>query len=142
MTQKTAVTFETDAIEPREMRQRIADELATHDCLVAEADGEIAGYAYYRAFRPRAAYSHTVESTIYLAHESTGKGLGTRLYAALIRSITEKGFGQLVGVIALPNAASVKLHSKLGFREAGVLQRVGRKFGNYIDVAFWQRGTA
>jgi phosphinothricin acetyltransferase len=137
----TAVTFETDAVEQPEMWQRILDKLATHDWLVAEAHDEIIGFAYYGVFRSRPAYFHTVETTIYLSQESTGKGAGPKLYSALIHSAAEKGFRELIGVISLPNPASIKLHSRLGFRENGRLQGVGRKFGNYIDVALWQRGT-
>lgn len=138
----STVTFETKAIDELEMRRRIQEKLATHDWLVAEVSGQIVGYAYYGAFRPRPAYAHTVESTIYLSEGSVGKGFGTLLYSTLIRSAVQKGFLELIGVIALPNAASVKLHAKLGFREAGRLEGIGRKFGSYIDVALWQRRTS
>ena len=138
----STVTFETKAIDELEMRRRILEKLATHDWLVAEVNGQIVGYAYYGVFRPRAAYAHTVESTIYLSEGSVGKGFGTLLYSSLIQSADKKGFLELIGVIALPNAASVRLHAKLGFREAGRLEGVGRKFGSYIDVALWQRRTS
>jgi len=138
----TTVTFETEAIDQLAMRRRILERLTTHDWLVAEVAGRIVGYAYYGVFRPRPAYAHTAESTIYLSEGSIGKGLGTRLYSTLIHSAAEKGFRELIGVIALPNAASVRLHAKLEFREVGRLQGVGRKFGSYIDVALWQRPTS
>jgi L-amino acid N-acyltransferase YncA len=138
----TAITFETEPVTLDEMRRRIEERLTTHDWLVAEVNREIAGYAYYGNFRPRAAYFHTVESTIYMSPESTGKGIGTALYSALIRSAAEKRFREIIGVIALPNESSVRLHSKAGFREAGRLEGVGKKFGNFIDVAFWQRSMA
>ncbi len=138
----TAITFETEAVEQQEMRRRIVEKLAGHDWLVAEASGELVGYAYYGAFRPRPAYFHTVESTIYLSKAAMGKGLGTKLYSALVRSAADKGFRELIGVIALPNPASVKLHSKLGFREVGRLEAVGRKFGDYVDVGLWQRAAS
>ena len=138
----TVVTFETEAIDQREMQRRILEKLATHDWLVAEVSGRVVGYAYYGVFRPRPAYAHTVESTIYLSEGSVGKALGTLLYSALIHSAAEKGFRELIGVIALPNAASVRLHAKLGFREVGRLEAIGQKFGRYIDVALWQRRTS
>jgi len=138
----TTATFETEAIDRLAMRRRILETLTTHDWLVAEIAGRIVGYAYYGVFRSRPAYAHTAESTIYLSEGSIGKGLGTRLYSALIHSAAEKGFRELIGVIALPNAASVRLHAKLEFREAGRLQAVGRKFGSYIDVGLWQRPTS
>jgi phosphinothricin acetyltransferase len=138
----TTVTFETEAIDQLETRRRILEKLTTHDWLVAEVSGRIVGYAYYGVFRPRPAYAHTVESTIYLSEGSVRKGLGTLLYSTLIHSAAEKGFRELIGAIALPNAASVRLHAKLGFREAGRLEGVGRKFGSYIDIALWQRRTS
>src|SRR5262249_1256578 len=133
----TTVTFETETIDQGEMRHRILQRLITHDWLVAEVSGRIVGYAYYGPFRPRSAYAQTVESTIYLSEGSAGKGLGTLLYSTLIRWAAEKGFRELIGVIALPNEASVRLHAKLQFREVGRLEGVGRKFGSYVDVALW-----
>ncbi|HEX8711036.1 MAG TPA: GNAT family N-acetyltransferase [Terracidiphilus sp.] len=138
----TAITFETEAVHFDEMQRRIREKLDTHDWLVADIAGGIVGYAYYGAFRPRAAYSHTVESTIYIAAEFTGKGIGAHLYSQLIRSAFEKGFREMIGVIALPNQASIKLHTKLGFRESGRLRDVGQKFGKYIDIALWQLRVA
>lgn len=138
----TTATFETEAVDEPEMRRRILEKLTNHDWLVAEVRGRIVGYAYYGPFRPRPAYAQTAESTIYLSGGNVGKGLGTLLYSQLIDSAAEKGFRELIGVIALPNAASVRLHGKLGFREVGRLEGVGRKFGSYIDVALWQRRTS
>ena len=135
----TTATFETEIIDELEMQRRILEKLSTHDWLVAEVSGRIVGYAYYGVFRHRSAYAHTVESTIYLSEGSVGKGLGTRLYSTLIHSAAEKGFRELIGVIALPNAASVRLHTKLEFREVGRLEGVGSKFGRFIDVSLWQR---
>src|SRR5215467_10148335 len=70
---KTTVTFETEAIDQLEMRRRILEKLTTHDWLVADVRGRIVGYAYYGVFRPRPGYAHTVESTIYLSEEVSGR---------------------------------------------------------------------
>ncbi len=68
------------------------------------------------------------------------QGLGTQLYEHLIESIRRGGgFRELIGVVALPNPASIALHRKMGFVEAGLLKNVGYKFGRYLDVSFWQR---
>jgi phosphinothricin acetyltransferase len=134
----TTVSFEHEPVEQHEMQQRILDKLTNYDWLIAESDGEIVGYAYYGNFRPRLAYSHTVESTIYLTQSCIGRGWGTQLYSRLIQSASKKGFREMLGVIALPNDASVRLHLKLGFHDAGKLERVGYKFGKYIDVGIWQ----
>lgn len=135
-------TFETRPISVAEMTQRISEKLLQHDWLVGISDDQIIGYAYYGSFRTRAAYNHTVESTIYLADTATGRGFGKPLYRALITSAMHRGFREMLGVIALPNPGSVKLHAALGFREVGYLPRVGYKFEQYIDVGFWQRSLA
>ena len=94
------------------------------------------------AHSARAAYRHTVESSVCLSPDAIGKGLGKLLYSAAIASATEKGFCEMIGVIALPNAASVALHRTLGFQEVGVLRSVGHKFDRYIDTGIWQRRHA
>jgi L-amino acid N-acyltransferase YncA len=134
----TIITFETMVLSTPEMATRIREKLASYDWLIGEIDGCVIGYAYYGSFRPRAAYAHTVESTVYLSRDYTGRGYGKALYAELIRSAKERGFRELVGVIALPNPASVAIHEALGFSKAGLLKNVGSKFGNYIDVGIWQ----
>lgn len=134
----TIVSFETEPVSASEMEARIQEKLLHHDWLVG-VRGHIVGYAYYGPFRARAAYRHTVESTIYLDEAVQGQGFGKRLYSALIASARAKGYREIVGVIALPNPASIALHQKLGFEEVGVLKNVGRKFDAYVDVGLWQR---
>ncbi|MBD3880975.1 N-acetyltransferase family protein [Phormidium tenue FACHB-886] len=138
----TTITFEVEAISPLEMRKRVQAKIEKHDWLVGEVNQQIIGYAYYGAYRSRAAYSHTVESSIYLAQESTGKGFGKSLYGELVRSAKEHGFRELIGIIALPNQGSTILHRKLGFEEIGVLKNVGHKFDRYINVGIWQKSTS
>jgi phosphinothricin acetyltransferase len=138
----TIITFETEEVSPDEMKERIYEKLVRYDWIVGQIDHEIIGYAYYGPFRPRAAYNHTVESTIYLSQKSTGKGFGKRLYADLIESAKDRGFREVIGVIALPNPPSLTLHRETGFQEVGVLKNVGYKFRKYIDVALWQRSLA
>jgi L-amino acid N-acyltransferase YncA len=137
----TAITFETDVVTLEEMSNRINDKLKMHDWLIGEMDNKIIGYAYYCSFRPRAAYRHTVESTIYLSQHAIGKGYGKLLYTQLLESAKERGFREVIGVIALPNPESVKLHEKLEFSKVGVLRNVGCKFENYINVEIWQKST-
>ena len=134
----TVITFETEAVSSQDMMHRIQEKLRTHDWLVGEVNQAICGYAYYGPFRNRAAYQHTVESTIYLSQESIGYGFGKVLYAQLLDSVQNRGFREVVGVIALPNPQSIALHKKVGFAEVGVLKNVGYKFGKYIDVSIWQ----
>jgi L-amino acid N-acyltransferase YncA len=131
-------TFETAAVTSAEMQRRIQERLARHDWIIGEVNQQTVGYAYYGHFRTRAAYAHTVESTVYLSKECTGKGFGKSLYAAVIDSAKRKGFREMIGVIALPNPASIRLHRASGFSEAGVLRRVGRKFDRDVDIGIWQ----
>ncbi len=135
----TTVTFETEVINPLAMKERVQEKVEKYDWLVGELEQKVIGYAYYGSFRSRPAYNHTVELTIYLAQESIGKGFGKLLYSELIQSAEERGFRELIGVIALPNPGSTVLHQKLGFQEIGVLKRVGHKFDRYIDVGIWQK---
>jgi L-amino acid N-acyltransferase YncA len=135
----TIITFETEIVTVETMRNRISEKLMTYDWLIAEVDDKIIGYAYYGSFRPRAAYKHTVESTIYLSKDAQGKGFGRLLYARLIESAKERGFREVIGIIALPNPESIRLHEKMGFAEIGILKNIGHKFDNYIDVGIWQK---
>lgn len=107
--------------------------------LVAEADGEIAGYAYATQFRDRAAYRFTCEDSIYVAAGKTGRGIGSALLRALIERSAECGFLTMVGVAGGAEPASVALHRRFGFREAGRLSRVGFKFGRCLDSVYLQR---
>lgn len=134
----TVITFEVDPVPAAEMAQRIEAVLAAHEWLVLERGSELLGYAYAGRFHARAAYCYTAESTIYLRHGLEGQGFGTPLYSELLRRILARGYRSLIGGIALPNEASVRLHEKLGFVKVGHLTRVGRKFEQWIDVGYWQ----
>jgi phosphinothricin acetyltransferase len=96
------------------------------------------GYAYAGRFKERSAYRYCVETAVYLAHGRLGEGIGTRLYAELLDTLRAQGIRTAVGIIALPNAASVTLHEKLGFVHTGTLQAVGYKLEQWVDVGYWQ----
>ena len=134
----TVITFEEVPVEVADMAARIGDVTQRHPWLVLELNGSLAGYAYASAWKARSAYRHSVESTIYLASEAAGQGLGTQLYGALIDTLRREKIHTAVGGIALPNAASIALHEKLGFRRLGQFNEIGRKFGNWVDVGYWQ----
>lgn len=107
--------------------------------LVAGQDGEVVGYAYVCQFRDRPAYVATCENSIYVAPGHEGQGIGTVLLDALIRGAREAGFEQMIAVIGGAEPASVALHAKAGFVEAGRMRRVGRKFGRVLDTLYMQR---
>lgn len=136
------VSFETDAPDTRQMRSRITASDGYYPWLVAtngDPDGGgVLGYAYAGQFRDRPAYRYVVETSIYLSGSVQGQGTGRLLYDALIDTLRAQGFTQAVGVIALPNDASISLHESVGFRRGGVYREVGFKQGRWIDVGFWQ----
>ncbi len=135
----TVVTFEEEEVSPRDMGGRIEQVTgASLPWLVAERDGSVIGYAYAGKWHGRSAYRYSVESTIYLDPAHTGKGVGASLYARLMGLLREKTIRAAIGVIALPNPASIALHERLGFTKVGHFREVGFKFGRWIDVGYWQ----
>ncbi|MEV0998070.1 N-acetyltransferase family protein [Nonomuraea sp. NPDC050202] len=107
--------------------------------LVAEVDGEVAGYAYVAQYRPKPAYRHTLEDTIYLAPGRTGRGLGRLLLGELVAAAGRTEARQLVAVIAdSGDPSSARLHEKFGFETVGRLKSVGFKHGRWIDTVLMQ----
>ncbi len=138
--EKTIITFEEQALTAAEMAQRVNEVgSAALPWLVAEIGGRIAGYAYASKWKGRCAYRYSVESTVYLHEPQTGQGLGTQLYRALLDELAGRKIHAVIGGIALPNEASVKLHEKLGFVKVAHFPEVGFKFGKWVDVGYWQR---
>ena len=139
----SVVSFETDAPDAATVRDRIAQCADLYPWIVAEDEGgKIGGYAYATAFRPRPAYRYAVESSVYLAPDAQGRGIGARLYRSLLATLEAQGFVQAIAAITLPNPASVRLHEALGFTAAGVYRQVGYKLGGWHDVGLWQRALA
>lgn len=99
--------------------------------LVAEVDGDVVGAAYSSWYRPKVAYEHSLETSIVLDGSWTGRGLGTRLYGALLDGLSAAGAHRAYAVVTLPNDASVALHHRLGFRDVGVEDECGWKLGRW-----------
>jgi phosphinothricin acetyltransferase len=137
----TAITFDVRPLTPEERRPWLVDHASDprHRLLVAEDERGLAGYATTSRWRPKAAYETTVESTVYCRADATGKGIGLLLYRALFEAMESADVEQIVAGVGLPNAASVALHERLGFRRVGVFTSVGRKFDRFWDVAWYQR---
>jgi len=135
----TCITFETEPVSVDVMARRIREILDTPlPWLVAEEDGKIGGYAYASKWKGRCAYRFAVEATIYLDPAWTGRGLGFELYAALIDAIKAASMRSVIGGIALPNDASIRLHERLGFKKVGHFEKVGFKHDQWVDVGYWQ----
>ena len=127
-------------MDAAEITQRIAAVLAAGlPYLVAEDDGSVTGYAYATPWRARPAYRSSVETSVYLRDGSHARGTGTALYRALLAQLANSGYHVAIAGIAQPNAASVALHEKLGFMQVALFREVGRKFGRWVDVGYWQR---
>ncbi len=108
--------------------------------LVARIGDAVVGYAYAAPWRPKPAYRHTLEDSVYLAPGWTGHGLGRALLEALLRGCEEAGARQVVAVIADTGSdASAALHSSLGFVPVGRLSEVGHKHGRWVDTVLMQR---
>lgn len=139
----TVVTFEEVPVAPVEMAGRIQGVAsASLPWLIGEVetDGQLSvvGYAYATPWKTRSAYRYSVESSVYLAPGLAGKGYGTALYRALLEALKRGSVHSVMGGIALPNAASVALHERLGFRKIAHLQEIGYKSGQWLDVGYWQ----
>lgn len=134
----TTISFEEQEVFAAEMARRITDVTARLPWYVFEQDGEVLGYAYATPWRVRSAYRFSVESSVYVMNGKGGQGIGSRLYRTLIESLRSLGLQVVIGGIALPNDPSIGLHERLGFEKVAHFKRVGRKFEQWIDVAYWQ----
>lgn len=137
----TIITFEEQAVDATEIARRITKITArNYPYIVYEHEGKVVGYAYLDTWRTRSAFDITLETTVYLSPQfaGIGRGIGSELYAQLIVRARTAGIHSLIGVISLPNDASRRLHHKFGFEPVGIFREVGLKFGNLIDVEFWQ----
>jgi len=110
--------------------------------LVARQDSAVVGASWAGPWQPKEAYRRSAETTIVLAPESAGHGIGRALYTALLDDLADRGFHRAYAIIALPNEASVGLHAKLGFREIGVLDEAGFKDGEFRSTMLLERALS
>lgn len=109
--------------------------------LVAEKDGEVAGYAAYGEWRAFEGFRHTVEHSVYVHKDHRGSGIGRILMADLVERAKAGGIHVMVGCIEVENKASIRLHEALGFRHVGTFTQVGVKFGRWLDLACMELRT-
>ncbi|MFD7137048.1 GNAT family N-acetyltransferase [Streptomyces sp. NPDC059894] len=144
---ETPITFDTVPFTPEERRPWLLShpEDGPHRLMVAtrgalEGDSQrILGYATSSPHRPKAAYATSVEVTVYVAPDAGGRGVGTLLYEALFAALSRQDLHRAYAGIAQPNEASTRLHERFGFRHVGTYREVGRKFGRYWDVAWYEK---
>jgi phosphinothricin acetyltransferase len=139
----TPITFDVEPYDEEARRPWLEQfrEHGRHQLFVAEEAGRVIGYAGTMPFRPKAAYAKSVETTIYLAPDRCGEGLGERLYARLFEAMRGEDVHRLLAGITLPNDVSVALHQRLGFTEVGRFREVGHKLGRYWDVLWLDRAA-
>ena len=135
----SVATFDVDPQPAELFAERVASTRSGDHVVVAESDGRVVGMAYAATYRPRPAYDGTRETSVYLAADARGRGLGRALYTELLRRVDADGIHVCVAVIAQPNAASEALHAAVGFERVGTLREVGRKFDRWVDTTWWQR---
>jgi phosphinothricin acetyltransferase len=140
---RTPTTFDTVAstAEERLPWLRSHSEDGRHRLLVAQdiPSARILGYVTSSAFRVKPAYGTSVEVSVYCHAEAAGRGVGTLLYTALFEALDGEDLHRAYAGITQPNEASVRLHERFSFRHVGTYQQVGRKFGRYWDVAWYEK---
>jgi L-amino acid N-acyltransferase YncA len=132
----THSTFETEERPLQAWRHKLHGH---YPFLVVDDAGAVPAYAYASEFRDRPAYHLTVETSVYVHREARGRGLGSLLYDALLDRLASDGFHTALGLIALPNDASIRLHERAGFEHVGTMREVGDKQDRMIDVGVYQR---
>ncbi len=142
--QYVAETHYTFDVEPMTIDARLEwfthyATIGRHRLVVAVSDGHVIGYACSSRFRPKPGYETSVETSIYLAPESVGRGAGSRLYEALFKTLEGEDVHRAYAGIALPNPASVAVHERFGFKRVAHFTEQGHKFGRYWDVAWYEK---
>lgn len=132
------ISFETEPLSVEAMRQRIAAIAAEYPYFVYEDEEGIAGYCYAHAWKERAAYCHTWETTVYLTPGREGQGIGSQLMMQLIEACRAAGCHALVACITADNERSCALHRRLGFEQVSSFREVGRKHGKWLGVVDYE----
>lgn len=145
----TAITYEYDVPTAEEFARRIAETLERYPYLVAESDGRVVGYAYVGVFHAREAYRASAETSIYVACDQHGQGIGRALYGALEDACRERGIHNLYACIAYTEVedeyltqASVRFHQRMGYRMVGRFRKCARKFGRWYDMVYMEKFIA
>jgi phosphinothricin acetyltransferase len=128
--ESSPASFELEVPGEEEMRRRMAESI----CWFVSDEG---GYAYASRHRERPAYRWSVDTSVYVAPERRGRGIGSALYDRLLSSLRDLGYVNAYAGITLPNAASVALHESFGYAPVGIYRHVGYKFGRWHDVGWW-----
>lgn len=135
----STVTFDLVPRSLEDQRRWLDDRSGAMAVVVAEADGEVVGFGSLSAYRPRPAYSTSVEDSVYVRRSAQGTGVGRALLGELVHVADARGFHTVMARIVGGHEASIGLHRSLGFETVGVEREIGRKFGRWLDVVVMQR---
>ena len=138
---ETHYTFDLEPLGMEWRREWFAHyaETGPYRLFVAVDGGRLVGFASSSRFRPKRGYDPSVETSVYIAPDMTGRGAGSRLYTELFRALEGEDVHRAYAGITLPNPASIALHERFGFRRAAHFTEQGRKFGRYWDVAWYEK---
>lgn len=134
----SSITFEYNPPSPEEFLQRIKIAIAQYPWLVCLYGNKIIGYSYAGIHRYRSAYQWSCESTVYLLPEFHRMGIARILYETLFSLLRIHGYFNVYAGVSLPNEKSVGFHQSIGFKEIGIYEKVGYKFGEWHDVEWFQ----
>lgn len=141
-TLRTTSTVSTEVRTPRDWRDRFTANVVDgpYHLLVAVEDGTVVGFVETQRFRPKAAYDRSVELSVYVSPDLRSRGVGSALFEALFARVADdERFHRAFSIIALPNDASVAFHERHGFVHRGTLTEASHKFGQYLDIAYYER---
>jgi len=141
---ETAISFEWEPPTVEDFRERVRKVTSKYPWLVAldgngNGEGEVAGFAYANSHRDPPSYQWSVNTSVFIREDMRGQGVGRALYTRLFAELVGLGFVRAFAGVALPNAGSVALHEAVGFKRLGVYEKVGFKFGQWRDVAWFSR---
>lgn len=137
----SAISFDVSPVTTEERLAWLAEhpQRGPYRVAVAQERGRVVGFASSSRVRPRAAYGTSIETSLYVAPDATGRGIGTSLYESLFASLVEEDLHRAYAGITMPNPVSVALHRRFGFEHVGTFTEQGRKFGRYWDVAWFDK---
>jgi L-amino acid N-acyltransferase YncA len=135
----STAAWTTQTVSPGDARTWLAENLARRSAYVAEAGGQVIGYASWAPWRAGNGYRRTVEDSVYLAGGHQERGLGTELLTTLVTGAAASGAHVMMACIESSNARSLALHRRLGFELVGTAREVGTKFGRWLDLTMMRR---
>ena len=135
----TNITFEEKQLTVDDMEERIIEKTVKHPWIVYEMNGQVIGYAYLSGWHSRSPYRYSNEASIYLDRNEKGHGIGKKLFANLLEVSKDYGVHTIVSGITIPNAESISLHEKFGFKKIAEFKEIGFKNNKWLNVGYWQK---